>query len=284
MNVVPDSDQLHRIANDDFEILVSAATGRIIRYAKIGGANVLWENPRALETPVVFPGWVNWGGDKVWIWPEEDWVKWNSASQHPPGDPSTGPHQVEVDGLLLRMTSPAIVGYGVRIIREITLEPTSSRVTLVNRLEQVTAPAFSLPVGLWTVTQLPAAPTILAHLSPDAELPGYESFPGTSWPNVERDGCIVTLHRPATPWQKIGLDADQLTVRMGDHLFTAETPAALNATVPHPRWRRAQVFSDPDDSAFRLPEVPAYIEFEFTSPIQQLAVGESLSLTVTWSL
>lgn len=271
-----------KLRNDQFELTVSPATGRVIAYGAVGGPNVLWHNPRAPETPVVFPGWVNWGGDKVWIWPEEDWARWNPETRHPPGDPSPVPHQVETDGLRLRMTSPLLPDYGLRIVRDISLAPTGSRVTFINRLEQASPGRLALPVGVWTVTQIPAAPQIYARLAPDAEPPGYESFPGTAWPGIQRNNDLVTLHRPTAPWQKVGLDADLLAVPVAGHLFIAGTPAP--SAGPQARFRRAQVFSDPDDSPFRFPGLPPYVELEFTSPLQQLSVGQSVSLTVTWEL
>jgi hypothetical protein len=284
MNAGPAGDTIHRLANDQYELLVSAETGRVCRYGKIGGPNVLWDNPHAPETPVVFPGWVNWGGDKVWIWPEEDWKVWKTGHQHPPGDPSSKPHQMEVKGLQLRMTSPVIAQYGLRVVREITLAAQGSEVTFVNRLEQVEKPALTRPVGVWTVTQIPAAREIYARLCPGAKAPGYESFPQTDWPKAELHGRVITFHRPAAPWQKVGIEADLLAIPVGGQMFTVETPLAKNAAGPYAPLRRAQLFSDPDVSDFRLPSSPTYIEFEFTSPMKALAVGESVELTVTWKL
>lgn len=229
-----------KIRNEQFELGISPATGRVIAYGPVGGPNVLWQNPGAPETPVVFPGWVNWGGDKVWIWPEEDWAQWNPETRHPPGDPSPVPHQLEGDGLRLRMTSPLLPHYGLRIVRDIALAPTGSRVTFSNRLEQAGPGRLALPVGLWTVTQIPAAPQIFARLSQDAAPPGYESFPGTSWPKIERSDTLVTLHRPSSPWQKVGLDANLLAVPVAGHLFIVGTPAPPCG--PQARFRRAQVF------------------------------------------
>ena len=139
-------------------------------------------------------------------------------------------------------------------------------------------------MGVWTVTQIPAPAQIFARLCAHAEAPGYESFPGTCWPNVKSEGGIITLPRPSSPWQKIGLEADALSLQMGEHLFSVETPAELNAPGPYAPCRRAQVFSDPDDSSFRLPGTPPYIEFEFTSPVKALEIGESVSLGVTWQI
>ena len=229
------------IRNEKFELSVSAATGRVTGYGPIGGPNVLWHNPRAPETPVVFPGWVNWGGDKVWIWPEEDWAKWNPESRHPPGDPSPEPHQVQSDSGRLRMISPLLVNYGLRIVREISLAATGSRVTFINRLEQVVPGRCAVPRrGPLDRHANSRAPQIFARLSADAAPPGYESFPGTSWPQVECSNGLVTLHRPASPWQKVGLDSDLLGVPVAGRLFVAGVPVAPGAS--YSRFRLRQVF------------------------------------------
>ena len=85
------SSSLKSLNNGQFELAVSAATGRIVHYGAVRGANVLWKNPRADSVPSPFVGWHNWGGDKVWIWPEDDWVKWQAGVVAPPGDPPPPP-------------------------------------------------------------------------------------------------------------------------------------------------------------------------------------------------
>ncbi len=274
---------LHRLHNDQFELIVAPALGRIVRYGPISGPNVLWENPRAATTPSVFPGWINWGGDKIWIWPEADWAAWLGANV-PPGDPAPTPHEVRSDGRSLTLTSPVITAYGIRIVRRITLAESGSQVTLVNRMEKVAEGTQSLPVGVWIVTQIPAASPVLARLTPDASSPAFASFANGLWQDVQVKGNIATLTRAANPWAKVGLDADVLTVAVGEHVFIAHTLGNANAPGPFEPCRRAQVFSEPDESPFRPADLPAYIEFEFTSPVKRLAIGESVSLVVNWEL
>jgi len=282
------SSSLKSLSNGQFELAVSAATGRIVHYGAVRGANVLWENPHADSAPSPFVGWHNWGGDKVWIWPEDDWAKWQAGVVAPPGDPPSAPYQVEVDKLKIRMVSPVVSAYGVRIVREIVLDDKGSRVTLINRLEKVAGAnsgvGRSLPIGVWTVTQIPAARQILARLLPHVSPPRFEPFQKSPWKGVQVINDIALLTRPASPWVKIGLEADVLATPVHDWFFVIRTPAEKNVTDGHEPFRRAQVFSDPDESEFRPAKLPPYVEFEFTSPLKRLSIGESVSLTVTWEL
>jgi len=267
------------LCNADFELAVSSQTGRIVRYGRIGGPNVLWTNPRPQEAKTPFKGWLNWGGDKVWIWPEEDWKVWTGIKQ-PPGDPATGPYTVEVHGRHMRMVSPVIAEYGVRIVREITLAPSGPRVTLENRIEKVAPCRFDLPVAPWMVTQLPAPRHIYARISSGATGTGYQNFPPNPWDGVQSIGRVRVMERPRSPWVKIGLDADILAVPVGQDLFISRVVVPASGVYePH---RRAQVFSDPDNSDFRPKGIGPYIEFEFTAPDTRLKPGETNSMTVIW--
>ncbi|MDB5808682.1 MAG: hypothetical protein JWN94_804 [Betaproteobacteria bacterium] len=60
----------YRIANDIAEIVVSTDIGpRILRYALIGGENVLGEYP-LLQTMTEWGSWKPWGGHRLWAAPE----------------------------------------------------------------------------------------------------------------------------------------------------------------------------------------------------------------------
>ncbi len=273
----------HRIANGQFELAVCAAKGRIVYYGPLGGPNVLWENPDAAGSPTPLPGWLNWGGDKVWLWPQADWPRWTGI-EGPPGDPAPGSWHVQTAGSHVRMTSPLIEPYGVRLVREITLAGMGAQVTLVNRVEQLQPGRLALPVAPWTVTQLPAAPRILARLLPGAKSPGFEPFPPNPWTAVEVADGIATLSRPPGPWVKMGLDADLLAVGVGEWLFSVSVPAPDPSDLRCERCRQAQVFCDPDDSPFRPASLGPYVELEFTAPVKPLRVGESASLTTLWNL
>jgi hypothetical protein len=276
----------HRLSNAQAELGVSNVTGRVVHFGFAGGPNLLWESPQAPQVAGGLRGWVNWGGDKLWLWPQEDWDTWTGGTVRVPGDPASQPHQVEVAGRRLRMTSPLVPGYGVRMVREIELDAAGCGATFINRVEQVSAPSLPLAYSPWVVTQVPASGQMLARLLPDATPPGHGPFPGRGWEpqNIQIAGRIVTLTWVATPGAKQGLDADALGVVVGDALFIVRTPAASNDGGPFEPFRRAQMFRDADQSAFRPAGTPAYVEMEFTGPLKKLAVGQSSSLMIRWEV
>jgi hypothetical protein len=280
---MPDPSATHRLSNGKAELIVSQATGRVVRFGPPGGPNLLWENPQARAVAGPMGGWLNWGGDKVWLWPQDDWGKWCQGNNgRPPGDPASESHQVEVAGLRLRMTSPVVPGYGVRVVREIELDAHGCGASFVNRVQQVGAASASRPIAPWTVTQVPAPRQVLARLLPDAMPPGYAPFPGCSWDQAQASGRIATMTRPGDRSVKMGLDADALAATVADLLFIVSTPAAGNDAGPFEPFRRAHVYCDPDQSAFKPASQAPYTELEFTAPLKTLTVGQSASLKIRW--
>jgi hypothetical protein len=270
-----------RIANDSFEVVFDPICARITRYGAINGVNMLWINEKARICATPFEGWLNWGGDKVWLWPEADWTVQNSAPKTPPGDPPREAYGVKVEGRRMRAESPVIGGYGVKIVREIELAERGSKVTLVNRVEQV-LPGKGRPVGAWVVTQIPAPEVIYGKLVEGVKGKSVEGFAESPWQDVTVEGRQVTLRRPARPWMKVGLEADVLVAPIAGKMLVAKVVGC--GAGEYEACRRAQVFSDPDDSPFRLPGIGAYIELEFTSPVKRLAVGEEVSVTLEWEV
>jgi|GEM_PF-1600483 len=275
----------YHIRNDQIELSVSPATGRIVYFGLIGGSNLLWINSKPHIGLSPFPGWTNWGGDKLWVWPEKDWPVWNGSEAAPPGDPAVGNFTVSVRQRSIRMTSPVIPRYGLRMMREITLDETEPRVTIINTFEQVIAPEQKLPVTPWTVTQIPAPKCIYARLAAGAKSPGYMDLASNPWTPASVAGRVLTFDRPASPRLKIGLDADLLALPVeGDLLFAMSNSSLVEPSKPQEPFTKAQLFTSPDVSSYRAPDVGPYIEIEFTGQLKRLALGQSVSMTTVWQL
>jgi hypothetical protein len=274
---------LPRISNGVVELAVDPAIGRITHFGRIGGPNCLWLNPHAKGCASPFSGWINYGGDKVWLWPERDWKAWHGVHA-PPGDPPAESNRVDsLSSRALRMVSPDIETCGLRIVREISLEPHGTSVTILNRLEKIASTNLRRAIGLWTVTQLPAPTEIFARFVPDASEPKFSSFENGTWPSIRAEESIAILERPRDVWAKIGVDADTLAASIGSDLFSIRSGVAIPAKDYEPHCR-AQVFTDPDRSQFRVEGTAPYIECEFTSPTRALAMGESVELCQRWTL
>jgi hypothetical protein len=275
------------LTNSVIEAAVSPKTGRIVYFGFVGGPNMLWVNPKAGNAK---PGdWSNWGGDKVWLWPQTDWPRRGLKEWPPPGDPPAEPYHVRLTPRGLVMTSPVVPGFGVRIVRELSMPKGQPTLTIVNRVE-VVDPALATDVALWTVTQIPPTDEVIATPNFARSPAGVNSpiYPTQMrestepWPLPQPSPLYpgdVVFKRPKTASAKVGLDADRLRVQIGDTFFTLRAAFSPTSGTLEPT-ERAQLYTQP-----ATPDgVTAYSELEFTSPIwktEDLRKGE---LVVTWSL
>ncbi|MCS7309327.1 MAG: DUF4380 domain-containing protein, partial [Armatimonadetes bacterium] len=189
----------YRLSNGVVEVVVVPSIARIVHYSFIGEPNVLWLNPATEGKPVQPGEWQNHGGDKAWIWPQDEWERRTGRGWPPPSATDQVPHQAEVlEGKGVRLSSPLVAGYGVRLVREIRLEPTGTRVHIRTFLEKVRDGA-EFPVAAWVVAQLPVPDLMLARLHPDTTLSeGYKLFNPEAWKAVRRldTGFLLPERRP----------------------------------------------------------------------------------------
>ncbi len=269
--------------NGTIKVVIAPAIGRIMSYGYEGGENMLWHHPRPEDYIKQFGGFINWGGDKAWIWPQEDWPLLAGRSWPPPGDGPEGAlcaARIEDGDLIL--TSAPVRGYGARIVRRIHMEKTGTAVridTSVDRLEG-SAP---LRMAAWNNTQVPAPSRLYARLLPVAPTTRpYGALAEESLPISGEDGSILVLTMPASSYGKIGMDADVIGALIGNRLFLIQslTPPDYHAR-PH---EAMQFYADVAESAHRSPDLGRYLEMQTTGPIKSLLPGESATLSVRWRL
>ena len=278
----------YKLSNGTVELIVVPSVGRIMRYGFVGGANMLWENPAVAGKPIPVGQWPNTGGDKIWPWPQDDWGKLFTNAWPPPPAADQSPHTADiVGGNALRLTSGVVAPWGIRIVREIRLASSGTRVSFINRFEK-TGESDAPPVGVWTITQVPATSWVMARLHVSSVLTplpgGYKSMSGNAKfksVRVLHQGVLLVERNPAAA-TKIGVDGDILATLQGDTLFTVQRSAkqtADNAGGAYVSGDRLQFYSHPDNSG-----VPPYIEMEMTSPTKKLKTGETLTLNSVWEL
>ncbi len=268
----------YRLTNGTVEVVVVPSIARIMHYGFVGEPNVLWVNPATAGKPVKPGEWPNHGGDKAWVWPQDEWPLRIGRGWPPPSATDQVPHQVEIlERDVIRLTSPVVAGYGVRIVREIWLEPTGTRVHTRTTLEKLRDGA-EFAVASWTVSQLPAPDYLFVRLVPGNRLPdGYKLFSPEPWRSVRRIGeDILVPERRADVAVKLGSDADLLGWFRAPYLVVQKAPLVADGLSAYQPGDHAQIFSNSDD----LP----YIELEFTSPLKLLKRGESIVLDVVWEL
>ncbi|SDY42791.1 protein of unknown function [Amycolatopsis xylanica] len=146
---------------------VPALGGRLLSLI-FDGKEVLWRNASLLDdslqpighTPKPVSGtmgdWVNYGGDKTWPAPQDEWCG--------PPDPilDSGPYTVSGELVLTSAPDPRT---GLRLSRQFTLLPDASSFHL--RLTAVNISPRPVRWALWNVTQLPPG---VVHVGLDGEV------------------------------------------------------------------------------------------------------------------
>lgn len=276
-----------RMTNDTVEVVVVPSRARIERYGFLGGTNLLWTLPDAESYAAKVGNWNNWGGDKAWIWPQEDWKQNCGAAWPPPRQTEVAESALLDGGRAVRLVSPVVDGYGVRIVRDILLAPTGSTLTVRTRLVPETGIAAvpQRPFAAWTVTQVSArndglyarglaAGASWCRLGNGESLPEPVSIQGTRVVRVSADGT--------RDGGKSGFEGDAFAVRYGNVLFTQRALPFAAATFGP--GERAQIYISPA-SAPQFPESAGpYVELEFTAPLAPHADVARHELTVVWTL
>ncbi len=268
----------YRLSNGEAELVAVPAVSRILSYGFLGGSNLLWRNAQVAGRAPVAGEWTNYGGSKTWLWPQDDWPARTGSAWPPPTDlPGTIACSAEVrGGRTLLLTSPAISGYGVVLVREIRLEDSGTRVHVTSELRKIGDGDFAL--AAWTVTQMPADGALFARLMAGSRLPGgYRTHFGSFAAVREQGAGVLVIERRHDQAAKLGMDADMLAWQRGDVLLVERPSDATAAPAAFAPGDRAQVYSHPDGDR-TLPPGVAYVELELTSPLASLHAGESVTL------
>ena len=276
-------------------IIVPSLGGRIMRYGYSSGPNVLWTNPDAKSSPpssdsatatmpAIRPAATNYGGDKAWPWPQDEWPRLIGRTYPPPQEADQAVYRSRLIGSHgVRLESPTIASHAARIVREIMLEPAGTRVTIVTRLEPTGGDRPPPSMAAWSVTQIPGEAKLFARIMPGGvtrPMAPAATPPATTRP--VRDGRVITIRPPVPRASKLGLDADVLAAALGSILFVQRSPTAAAASEPGYRAaERAQIFCQKASGSSTRPQ---YLELEFTSPRRDLAAGDVPELRVTWEL
>ena len=102
--------------------------------------------------------------------------------------------------------------------------------------------------------------------------------------SIRREGNLLSIERSPARSTKIGLDGDYLGAVRNRLLFMQRYVKGETTAGEHQPGHRAQIYGNPDRTDAHPADVPPYVELEFTSPMKKLARGESVALTLQWSL
>lgn len=262
----------HRLSNGEVQVEVVPAIGRIVYYGPVDGPNMLWTDPAAPEH--IAADWVNWGGDKIWLWPQEQWKARTGKAWPPPGDRLA--YSWKVDARTIIFTSPPIPGWDLRIVRRIEMERLGTQVKITSTLEPA-GPNPAAGVTLWQVAQVPvpdkltavARPSTLVQLDPKLK----------PWTEIKPVGAQLVFHRPPNDGAKVGFDGHQISALYNHTWFIQRMARSKDGT--YRTGERAQIFSLPDNDKTLPDGMPSYVELEFTAPFADTGYAP---LTVLWLL
>lgn len=267
-----------RISNGAVEaVVVPSIGGRLMRFAMIGGDNVLWENP---TVPISQAGQTgNWGGEKSWPWPQDDWTGRTGQGWPPPPASDQYSYQCQIEPGGVKLTSQTLAGYDLQIVREFKMSSAGAELTENISFAAAGPAAAQAPAGVWSIAEVPVTKNIFVRRTADT----FRSLGFSPWPAPGKAvGGILILDRPADHKSKIGLDADLIAVAIKKQLLSIEVRDVSPSAAGYVAGERAQLYTEPDSS----PEVAGlggFTELEFTSPTGTVG-KQPVRMTMIWKL
>lgn len=258
------------VSNGIVEAVVVPAIGRIMQFRFAGSERgVFWEN-RALDGAPGCSGseWRNFGGDKVWPAPQEDWTRLTGRAWPPPSVFDSEPNGCYADGQKVTLISPLDRCYGIQVLRHVVLRPGLPVMEITTRYCKVFGP--SVDIAVWVVTQLRDPQCVLALLPKSlCPEPGYRQLAGPAPLDVGRRGRVLSLRRDPDHNLKIAIDCNSLAWIDDDYVLRIDAHGAENGC-------SAAVYTNMDPLQ--------YVELETEGRVARVMRGDSLELTNTYTL
>jgi hypothetical protein len=264
-----------RLASDTVELLLSTAYGpRIIRYAPLGGDNLLAELPPGAGQPTPFgEPWHAYGGHRLWHAPE-----------HPTRTywPDNRPVERSIDGDSVHLVQPVEENTRLEKSMRVTLARRGSEVTIVHRIEN--KGAFEVELALWALTVMAPGGTGIFPNAPFRPFPEQltPARPLVLWPYTRLgdprwtwgDRFFLLRQDASRPDpQKIGFFGEEgwMAYRLGDALFVKR-----HACLPGPHADfgcNVETFTN-----------DTILELETLSPLVRIAPGGHAEHVERWYL
>ncbi len=264
------------LSNRLVEVVVVPAVGRVMQFRLVGDeVGTLWEN-RSMDGLKVDPtskDWQNIGGDKCWPAPQSDWPKIAGRGWPPPMAFDNMPATAEVHGEELVMTSQVDPGYGIRVVRRISLARGRPEMTITTTYRKVSGKP--LRVAIWTITQTQDPRRVFVLLPEKPKFAGGVNLMGGPLPyEFKIAGRLLSLRRHPTKDLKIGTEGDKLLwigeraiLRIESERTEGEYPNGGDVT---------EVYTNAGATA--------YVELEFNGPLSTLRQGEKMEQTMHYKL
>jgi hypothetical protein len=265
------------ISNGAAEVIIVPSVGRVMQFRFAGDEEgPLWEN-RAMDgkaPDAKSSEWGNFGGDKTWPAPQEDWPKIAGRGWPPPStfDAIKVAAKVERGGVTL--ISEVDPFYGIRASRRIHLDPDKPVMRITTQYEKIQGEPRR--VSVWIITQLKHPLGVFAALPDVSTYPeGYNKQSEQLPFDLKVNKGLLSLKRDPKANHKIGCDAGTL-FWVGEKLtLQIDSPRVVRAEYPD-QGSSAEIYTNSDPLA--------YVELEMLGPTQVMRAGDTIERTSIYTL
>lgn len=244
---------------------VVPSIARVMQFGFCGERGVFWENDRGRDGE-----WDNYGGDKAWPAPQDQWLTTFGTAWPPPAGFDAVPFAATVDADQLVMASPVDTASGIQITRQISLDPFAPVMTITTSFSKVCGAPYK--VGVWVVTQLRVPDRVFAPLPSHGSLPVFQCVMGSAQEYIRIDGDLLSLRRPPSENLKVTLGGSSLAWIDFRHLLRIDTHPACASLVPS----GVAIYTNKDPLG--------YVELETEGAIATLTPGDRLTQVNTYTL
>ncbi len=271
----------YRLTDGKTEAVVVPTLGRVMRYGRVGGANLLWNAPTPKGLDV--GGWKNYGGDKTWLSPQSSWGVMHGKGWPPDAAFDGTPQRADVlTGGKLRMVSSLSPGLGIYLVRVFSFNSAGEFVIQQSAVKTAGAP---VRVGLWSISQSVPGACVFLPVEPDSAYKGGAFYFNGQHPVLQPASIVGEMLRvqpqPVNGGVKFGVDAPVsalASVRNG--LAWVQKSAKPKGDYPDGAAGYGfpvELYINGDAKAF-------YAELELLGPLVNMSKGQSQTHTVRWSL
>jgi hypothetical protein len=297
------------LRNGAARVTVVPGIGRVTEFVmlKDGERGPVWVNPAlAPGLAADASGWSNFGGEKTWPAPQDDWGKVTGKDWPPPRTFDATPFSETITDGVIEIASAVDPAYGLQVRRRIWLDPALPVMTIETRYEKVQGSPVS--VGVWTIAQLAPPERMFVRLPEPSVFPGgYRNKMPAPPRDLRVEGRLLSMARDPAQKTQIATDGDALLwVGEGPDLLVEalDDPAgkpgpglsawareshefpSLRGPKPRPSTRseldwpggvHAQLYTNPDGEQ-------RYVELELLGRLHRLGPGDSARFTVRYTL
>ena len=265
------------MTNGVVEVAIVPAIGRVMQFRFAGEERGAFFENRDLDGKSPDPNsseWINFGGDKTWPAPQDDWPKMTPRKWPPPPTFDSVALKAEIKKDTVELSSPVDPNYGIRTRRVIQLERGKPVMTIRTIYEKVQGDRVK--VGVWVITQMGEPEKGGMVLPEKSQYPeGYNKQMEVLPQDLKHEGRLVSVTRDPKNQSKIGSDAGMLVWMDKDFYMQIDAPRVAGAEYPD-QGSSAEIYTNPDPLH--------YIEPETLGPLHTMKMGDKIERTNRYTI